>query len=86
MKMSISNNFARLLEEKQQKENRFVPLAEVANEVKVSRRTLYKWQNNSVTRYDPNVIDALCRYFGVTLSELLDHTIPDEKPATKKKK
>jgi len=83
MKISISNNFASLLEEKQRKENRFIPLAEVAKDVKISRRTLYKWQNNSVTRYAPEVIDALCKYFGVTLSELLIHTLPAD---NKKKK
>lgn len=82
MKMPISNNFAKLLDEKQQKENRFIPLAEVAKATSVSRKTLYKWQNNIVTRYDPEVIDALCQYFGVTLPEVLNHTLP---PTAKKK-
>lgn len=84
MSVLISNNFAKLLEQKQQKENRFIPLAEVANATDITRKTLYKWQNNIVTRYDPEVIDALCKYFGVTLSELLNHTLPAEKPTKKK--
>lgn len=75
----IANNFAKLLDEKQSKERRYISIAEVARDVKISRRTLYKWQNNIVTLYDPEVIDALCRYFGVTLSELLTYTPPSKK-------
>jgi transcriptional regulator with XRE-family HTH domain len=88
MRVPISNNFARLLEEKQRRENRYIPLSEVAQATGITRRTLYKWQNNTVTRYDPNVIDALCEYFKVSLTELLNHTLPAEspKPPAKTKK
>jgi transcriptional regulator with XRE-family HTH domain len=88
MNVPISNNFAALLQKKQDKENRFIPIAEVAQVTGIHRKTLYQWEKNIITRYDPKIIDALCEYFGVTLPELLNHTLPaeDEKPATKKKK
>jgi putative transcriptional regulator len=89
MNVPISNNFAVLLQKKQDKEHRFIPLSEVAQVTGIHRKTLYQWEKNIVTRYDTKVIDALCEYFGVTLSELLNHTLPDKDeapPAPKKKK
>ncbi len=87
MSVPISNNFAALLQKKQDKEHRFIPLAEVAQATGITRKTLYQWEKNHLTRYDPKVIDALCEYFGVTLSELLNHTMPvkDETQPKKKK-
>ena len=85
MNVPISNNFAQLLQEKQQKENRFIPLSEVAHATGIPRKTLYQWDKNIITRFDTKIVDRLCKYFGVTLPELLDHTPPkDEKPAKKK--
>ena len=90
MNVPISNNFAVLLQKKQDKEHRFIPLSEVAQATGITRKTLYQWEKNTLTRYDPKVIDALCEYFGVTLAELLSHTLPakdeDETPPAKKKK
>jgi transcriptional regulator with XRE-family HTH domain len=79
MNVPIKNRFAQLLDEKQKSEDRFIPLAEVAGETRISRKTLYAWEKNIITRYDPKVIDALCEYFGVGLSELLDHIPPPKK-------
>ena len=90
MNVPISNNFAVLLQKKQDKEHHFIPLSEVAQATGITRKTLYQWEKDTLTRYDPKVIDALCEYFGVTLSELLNHTLPakDEnaQPTAKKKK
>jgi transcriptional regulator with XRE-family HTH domain len=80
---NITNNFAKLLEEKQRREARYIPLSEVAAQTGIMRRTLYKWQNGTVTRYDEKTITALCKYFGVSLQELL--TLPEGTPKTKKK-
>jgi len=84
MSVPISNNFAVLLQKKQDKERRFVSLSEVAQATGITRKTLYQWEKNAITRYDPKVIDALCEYFGITLQELLNHTPPEAKPAKKK--
>lgn len=70
----MSNNFARLLEEKQTKEGRFITLSEVSRETGVMRPTLYRWSRNEVTRFDEKVIDALTKYFGVSMSDLINHT------------
>lgn len=79
MFVPISNHFAKLLAEKQEKENRFIPLAEVASNTKVSRKTLYKWEKNIVDRFDAEVVEKLCNYFGVDLSGLLELVPPEPK-------
>ena len=71
--MTVSNRFAFLLAEKQRKEDRFIPIGEVAGKTGVSRKTLYKWEKNTVDRFDKDVIEKLCRYFGVDISELLEY-------------
>jgi putative transcriptional regulator len=86
MNVPISNNFAVLLQKKQDKENRFIPLSEVAQATGIHRKTLYQWEKNTVTRFDTEIVDRLCGYFGVTLSELLNHTLPAKDDPPKKKK
>jgi putative transcriptional regulator len=84
MLVPISNRFAKLLDQKQKKEDRYISLAEVASDTKVSRKTLYKWEKNTVDRFDRDVIEKLCQYFGVELSDLLEYT-PADDPQPKKK-
>jgi transcriptional regulator with XRE-family HTH domain len=83
MNMTVNNRFAILLTEKRVKERRNVSLQEVAEKTGISRKTLWAWENNRVSRFDVSVIDALCTYFDVSLSDLLNHTLPTE---AKKKK
>jgi putative transcriptional regulator len=73
MNAPVNNNFGLLLAEKQKREDRFVPLLEVSKETGIARRTLYAWANNTVTRFDGDVIEKLCSYFGVGLSDLLEY-------------
>ncbi|MBI5955147.1 MAG: helix-turn-helix transcriptional regulator [Chloroflexi bacterium] len=73
MSVSVNNRFAVLLAEKRIKERRNISLAEVAEEVGISRKTLYAWENNTVTRFDVPVIDALCKYFGVKPGDLFEY-------------
>lgn len=82
MSVTVNNRFAILLAEKRIKERRNISLAEVADEIGISRKTLYAWENNTVTRFDVPVIDALCQYFGVKPGDLFEY-IEEEK--TKKK-
>lgn len=81
--MPIKNRFAELLDKKQKQEGRYISLAEVSMKTGVTRRTLYKWQENKITQLDTKVIDALCAYFDVSFTELLEHSLPEE---PKKKK
>jgi putative transcriptional regulator len=76
--MPIRNRFAELLEKKSRQEGRYIPLAEVAIATGVTRRTLYKWQENQITQLDTKVIDALCAYFGVEFTDLLEHSLPEQ--------
>jgi DNA-binding Xre family transcriptional regulator len=73
----INNRFAALLADKRIKERRNISLQEVAEKTGVSRQALYKWENNTVTRFDVPVIDALCKYFDVKPGDLFEY-IPNE--------
>ena len=77
MDMPIDNKFGVLLAEKRAKEKRNISLLEVLKETGVSRPSLSAWANNTVTRFDLSVIEKLCQYFGVSLSDLLEYTPPE---------
>ena len=82
MSVPTRNNFARLLDEKQQRENRYISLLEVSNEAKIPRKTLYKWARNEVSQYDTSVIDKLKKYFELKdIGDLLEFV---EDPPKKK--
>jgi DNA-binding Xre family transcriptional regulator len=80
----INNRFGVLLAEKKKEERRNIPLSEIAEATKISRKTLYAWENNTVTRFDVSVINALCKYFGVKPGELFEYVV-DPPTATKAK-
>ncbi|HNE03588.1 MAG TPA: helix-turn-helix transcriptional regulator [Anaerolineales bacterium] len=82
MSVTVNNRFAILLAEKRIKERRNISLAEVADEIGISRKTLYAWENNTVTRFDVPVIDALCQYFSVKPGDLFEY-IEEEQPKKK---
>lgn len=84
MFVPINNRFGVLLAEKRAQAKRNISLSEVAQETGISRPTLVAWANNTVTRFDLAVIEALCEYFGVPLAELLDYTPPEPKQAAPK--
>jgi DNA-binding Xre family transcriptional regulator len=73
MDVPVKNKFAILLAEKGIKEKRNIPIAEVSRITGISRPTLKDWQSNNVTRFDVQVIDQLCKYFGVGLGDLLEY-------------
>ena len=73
MSVPVNNKFGILLAEKRMKEKRNIPLTEVAKDTGIARRTLYAWQNNNIDRFDTDVIEKLCQYFGVKLSDLLEY-------------
>lgn len=69
--MTISNRFGVLLAEKSIAEKRNISVSEVARESGISRKTLQGWANNTVTRYDTPVLEALCKYFGCEPGDLI---------------
>lgn len=72
MSVPVYNNFGILLAEKRKREKRNIPIMEVSKKTGIARRTLYAWQSNRVDRFDSEIITALCRYFGVGISDLLE--------------
>jgi putative transcriptional regulator len=85
MRVPINNNFGVLLAQKRAKEKKNISLSEVAKETGISRPTLVAWQNNTVTRFDLPVIEGLCQYFNVNLSDLLEYIPPEPKQKTARK-
>jgi transcriptional regulator with XRE-family HTH domain len=83
MSVPVNNNFGILLAEKRKREKSTIPLSDVAKKTGIARRTLYAWQSNKVDRFDGDVIERLCEYFGVPLSALLEY-IPSDPPKTKR--
>jgi putative transcriptional regulator len=76
MNVAINNRFGILLAQRRVQEKRNIPLAEVKDATGIPYKTLFAWQNNSVTRFDVHVINAICQYFGVQPGELFEY-IPD---------
>lgn len=87
MDVTVNNRFGVLLAEKRAQEKRNIPLAEVAEDTGIPSKTLFAWANNTVTRFDVHVINAVCKYFAIRPGDLFEY-VPDETPAppaTKKK-
>jgi putative transcriptional regulator len=87
MSVAINNRFSVLLAEKRVQAKRNIPLSEVAAEIGLPPKTLFAWANNTVTRFDVHVIDAICQYFGVQPGELfeyVDNPPPSNKKASRK--
>ena len=72
--MTINNRFGVLLAEKSAKEKHRIPLTEVAEQTGITWKTLQAWANNTVTRYDAPVIDALCTFMQCTPGDLIIKT------------
>lgn len=84
MNVTINNKFAVLLAERRVHEKRNIPLSEVSQETGLPSKTLFAWSNNTVTRFDVHVINAICQYFGVQPGELFEY-VPDPPVPTKTK-
>ena len=85
MNVAINNRFSSLLADRRIKEQRNIPLTEVEKETGISYPTLLGWANNTVKRFDIQTIDRLCQYFNVEPGKLFEY-VPNDSPATKKKK
>jgi DNA-binding Xre family transcriptional regulator len=83
MNVAINNRFGILLAEKRAQEKRNIPLSEVSEAIGVPPKTLLAWANNTVTRFDVHVIDAICKYFGVKPGDLFEYV---EGPTSQPKK
>lgn len=71
VKGHVRNRLPQLIEAKQQREQRMINTSQLADEIGISRPTLYKWLDNHVDRFDAKVCDAFCHYFNCEYGELL---------------
>lgn len=67
----LKNRFLVLLTEKERREERRVPLSEVAAAIKASNNTMTNWVRNKVQKYDTDLVERLCDYFDCDLTDLL---------------
>lgn len=51
-----------------------VSTSKAAIDAGLSKSTVTKWKKDPETKPSGNVIDKLCRYFGISVSELLGYT------------
>jgi putative transcriptional regulator len=77
----VNNRFSVLLAEKRIQEKRTIPISEIARDTGIARKTLLAWANNTVTRFDVPVIDALCKYFSVKPGDLFEYIDDSVKPS-----
>ncbi len=52
-------------------------LMEVKRQTGLSYPTIHDWANDRLSRFDNNILDAWCKYFGVNVCDILEY-IPDE--------
>ena len=71
MAAGIRNRFEILLSEKEKRERRRISLLEIHNQTGLNWRTLQSWSNNTVTRFDSEILIVLCEYFECDLCDLL---------------
>jgi putative transcriptional regulator len=71
MARKLRNRLLELLTEKERKERRRIPQAEVARAIGVSNNTMSNWMRNSQDKLDISVVERLCDYFRCELSDLL---------------
>ena len=57
-----------------------ISLAEAANDTSISRQTFSAWYKNEVNTFYPDVIEALCNYYGCAIGELLEIVPAEKKP------
>lgn len=83
LNVTVNNRFGILLAEKRVQEKRNIPLSEVQEVTGIPYKTLYAWANNTVTRFDVHVIDAICKYFGAKPGDLFEYIEDDTQPKQK---
>ncbi len=53
-----------------------IPLRQIVEETGLAETTLLRLSNDTSTRVDYSTLDALCKYFGCTVGDLLEY-VPD---------
>ena len=69
--MPVKNRLAILMAERSIQKQRRITLSEIADEADVSHTTLTKYMQQRATRFDGDVLEKLCKYFGVQVDKLI---------------
>jgi DNA-binding Xre family transcriptional regulator len=72
----MKSNLLVLAANKAQREGQRVSLLRIAQELKISKYTIYGLANNELNEYPREVIEKLCTYFDCTLNDLF--TLEDD--------
>ncbi|MFC4183051.1 helix-turn-helix domain-containing protein [Saccharococcus thermophilus] len=61
-------------------------VTDLAEEIEVHKNTLYRLYNESSTRVDLEVLEKICDYFKIELSELMEYDPQYIRPSAERKK
>ena len=75
----IRCHLARLLGERKLK------IADVSRDTGINRGTLTRMYYETTERYEVDILDKLCRYFGCSVGELLEYLEDKEKPKVRRR-
>lgn len=69
--LTIKNRFSVLKAEKELKEGRKLTYDVIHQETGIHRNALTGYSNDSIKRFDRDVLERLCEYFNCDISDLL---------------
>ena len=76
----MRSNLDVLIAQKKQRDGKRITLRSVAQELDISRYTIYAFANNQLDEYPRAVIEKLCNYFVCDIGELLTMVDAPESP------
>lgn len=69
--MAVKNRIKKLIRDKGSREDRDIPVEEVATAVGMTRQGFYRWLRDDVENYNKVTLDRLCRYFQCQPGDIL---------------
>lgn len=69
--MPVINRLQSLIAEKGERERRTITVVELSEATEINRQTIHDWKNNTIKRFDADVIEAFLKYFQCGISDLL---------------
>lgn len=73
----ISSRLRLLITQKETLEGRTLPYRTIAKESGVSASTISRLINNKIDRFEKEMLNSLCRYFGCSVGDILEYE-PEE--------
>ncbi len=69
--MAVKNRIKSLIRDKESREDRDIPIEEVASAAGMTRQGFYRWLRDDVENYNKFTMDKLCRYFACQPGDIL---------------